>query len=64
MTTGDVVIVAAIMFLAFKETIMGQVHYAKKRGLRYVRRYRPILRAKIIQGIGQLRAIRDHDQSE
>lgn len=34
MDSGDFAVVLAIIFLAFKETIMGQVHYAKKRVLR------------------------------
>ena len=37
MTIGDWAIIAAIMFLAFKETIMGQVHYMKKRIKRKLR---------------------------
>ena len=38
MTDGDIIIVIAILFHAFKETIMGQVHYAKKRAVKAIKR--------------------------
>lgn len=39
MTIGDAAVVGAILFLAFKETIMGQVHYAKKWIRRRIKRW-------------------------
>lgn len=40
MTNGEIGIVLAVVFLAFKETIMGQVHYAKKGLMRWIRERR------------------------